>query len=98
MKEEHVKDEHETTTLSDGTEEAVQDTGGHEALKGSCCCTPRCGSSSKDEEVEQHWESTCPSRESNDKDTASTKHEDIADLRMIDSILAHVPHAEWVRS
>lgn len=56
MEKEHVLDEHHSSTLCDGREEAVEDAGAHERLERNSTCTPRSGSKGHYEEVECHWE------------------------------------------
>lgn len=53
MKEEHVLDEHQASTLTDGREEAIEDSRSHERLEGLGCSTPY-GSRNSDDEEPKH--------------------------------------------
>lgn len=61
VEEEHVKYEHQTTSLSYSAEEPVQDTSGHEGFKGLRSGAPCRGGSRENKKVEQDGEATCPS-------------------------------------
>jgi len=60
VEEEHVEDEHQTTSLSHGAEEPIQNTSCHEGLESGRSSTPRRGGGREDQEVKQDWEATCP--------------------------------------
>lgn len=91
VEEEHVKDEHETSTLGDSAEEAVENASCHEGVKRRCCCAPCCCGRGNDKEVEQDWKAAGPSRESDNKEASSSEHKDVAHLGVIDSVWAHAP-------
>jgi hypothetical protein len=52
VEEEHIKDEHQASTLRDSAEEAIEDARSHEGVKGRSSCTPRGCGCSENEEIE----------------------------------------------
>lgn len=65
VEEEHVLDEHHSSALCDGREEAVQDASAHKRLERNGSCTPRSRCKGHHEEVECHWETSKVRRQYN---------------------------------